>query len=106
MENWDSKRKPSEMMMKTCQSSIHQNKAPYQGEEKGARWKNPKSLQTKNPPKKKYKMRKPQVLANEESSKECGLLGEGGWNKSSTQRLVTYLGYLPFISMGGWEGDF
>jgi hypothetical protein len=34
-------------------------------------------LQTKNPPKKKYKMKKPQVLANEESSKECGLLGEG-----------------------------
>lgn len=105
MENWDSKRKPSEMMMKTCQSSIQQNKAPYQGEEKGARWKNPKSLQTKNPPKEKYKMKKPQVLANEESSKECGLLGEGG--EQIKYPKVSDLFRLPtLISMGGWEGDF
>jgi hypothetical protein len=71
--------------------------------------KEPKSLQTKSPPKrgkKKYKMKKPQVLANEESSKECGLLVEGRGEQIKYPKVSDLFRLPTRISMGGWEGDF
>jgi hypothetical protein len=61
-------------------------------------------LQTKNPPKKKYKMKKPQVLANEESSKECGLLGEGEGGEQIKYAKVSDLFRLPTLHIYGWMG--